>query len=155
LLHRVCAKFEEPGLVLVSGQAEERKLLLDVVAGRLIPSEGRVWVNGVPSLPGTRGRIRQLVGEVDLPPLLVQHRSVLWNVLAHPSGGLSLLGPLHRLPGFGRREAAMHVLRQVDLDGRLADPASTLDLETAARVSLARGLVRSPRYLLIREPDRT
>jgi phosphonate transport system ATP-binding protein len=154
LLHRVCARFESPGLVaVVSGRPEERKSLLDAVAGRLIPSEGRVWVDGVPCMRGTGARLRQLVGEIELPALLVHHRSVLWNVLAHEAR-LHTLGSLLRLPRLARREAAVRALRRVGLDARLSDLVSTLDLETAARVSLARALVSGPRYLLIREPDR-
>src|SRR5262249_35066323 len=44
-------------------------------------------------------------------------------------------------------------LRLVELDERLMDTVSALDPETAARVSLARGLLPGPRYLVIREPD--
>ncbi len=154
LLHRVCAKFEDPGFaVVVSSRADERKTLLDVVAGRLIPSEGRLWVDGVPSIRGTGGRIRQLVSEIELPALLTEHRSVLWNVLVQRISTLRALGSLHRLPGLARREAAMRALRLVELDGRHAEPVSALDPETAARVSLARGLLPGPRYLVIREPD--
>src|SRR5262245_61442667 len=83
LLHRVCARFEAPGLVLVvSGRPDERKSLLDAVAGRLVPNEGRIWVDGIPSIGSTGARVRQLVGQIELPPILVPHRSILWNVLA-------------------------------------------------------------------------
>src|SRR5262249_10848956 len=105
LLHRVCAKFEDPGLAaVVSSRVDEPKALLDVVAGRLIPSEGRLWVDGVPSIRGAGGRIRQLVSEIELPALLTEHRSVLWNVLAHRISALRTLGTLGRLPGLARRE---------------------------------------------------
>jgi len=82
LLHRLCARSERPGLVaVVSQRPDERKSLLDVIGGHAIATEGRVWVDGVPSMRGTSSRLRQLVAEVDLPPLLAHHRSVLWNVL--------------------------------------------------------------------------
>jgi ABC-type phosphate/phosphonate transport system ATPase subunit len=154
LLHRVCARFERAEVVaVVSGRPEERKTLLDAIAGRVATSEGRVWVDGVPSMRGTGGRLRQLVGEVELPTLLVPHRSILWNVLAHRPARPHVLGSLQRLPGLARRGAAIRALRLVDLDGRLTDLASTLDPEAAARLSLARALLPGPRYLVIREPD--
>ncbi len=156
LLHRVCARLERSGVVaVVSGRPEERRTLLDAIAGRVIASEGRVWVDGVPSMPGTGGRLRQLVGEVGLPTLLVPHRSIVWNVLAQRPAGLRALGSLSRLPSLARREGAVRALRLVELEGRLTDLVSTLDPETAARVLLARVLLPAPRYLLIREPDHT
>ncbi len=154
LLHRVCARLEGPGLVVVVwARPEERLALLDAIAGRMIPSEGRVWVDGVPSMRSTRGRIGELVGSVELPALLVRHRSVLWNVLAYRATRLRPVGSLLHVPRLARREAAMHALERVGLDGRLHEPASSVDLETAARVALARALMPGPRHLVIREPD--
>jgi ABC-type phosphate/phosphonate transport system ATPase subunit len=156
LLHRVCARFDRSGLVLVvSSRPEERKALFDVISARAIANEGRIWVDGVPAMRGTTSRIRHLVGDVELPPLLVPHRSIFWNVLAQGTSRLRLLRPLQQLPSLARREAAIRTLRLVDLDARLGEPASTADPETAMRVSLARTLLPEPRYVLIREPDQT
>jgi ABC-type phosphate/phosphonate transport system ATPase subunit len=154
LLHRVCARLEGSGLVLVlSARREERLALLDVAAGRLIPSEGRVWVDGVPSMWSTKGRIRELVGDVKLPAPLVHHRSVLWNVLTHRATRLCPMGWSLYGPRSARREAAIRVLERIGLDQRLHEPAPSGDLETAARVALARALTPGPRHLVIREPD--
>jgi len=156
LLHRVCARFDRSGLVIVrSSRAEERKALFDVISARAIADEGRVWVDGVPAMRATTARLRHLVGDMELPPLLVPHRSIFWNVLAQGTIRLPLLRPLQQLPSLARREAAIRALRLVDLDARLGDPASTADPETAMRVSLARTLLPGPRYVLIREPDQT
>jgi hypothetical protein len=52
LLHRVCARLDRSGLVVVvSSRAEERKALLDVISARVIATEGRAWVDGVPAMP--------------------------------------------------------------------------------------------------------
>ena len=156
LLHRICARFDRSGLVVVvSSRAEERKTLFDVIAARAIATEGRVWVNGVPAMRATTARIRHLVGDVELPPLLVPHRSIFWNVLAQGTSRLFVLRPLQQFPSLARREAAIRTLRLVDLDARLGEPASTADPEIAMRVSLARTLLPGPRYVLIREPDQT
>jgi phosphonate transport system ATP-binding protein len=156
LLHRVCARFEGAGLVVVvSRRPGERRALLDTVAGRSIPHEGRVWVDGVPATRSTKGRLRELVREVELPALLIPHRSILWNVLAYQGIGSRALGPLLRLPRLGRREAALRALERVDLDSRSTDPVSGLDPEATARVALARALLPGSRYLLLREPDRS
>src|SRR5262249_30877887 len=118
-----------------------------------IPNEGRIWVDGIPSIRGSGGRVRQLVGEVEVPPLLVPHRSILWNVLARKTSTLSILASLHRFPTLARREAAIRALPLVELEGYVTELAATLDPQAAARVSLARGLLPGPRYLVIREPD--
>ena len=47
----------------------------------------------------------------------------------------------------------MRALRLVELEGYMTELAATLDPQAAARVSLARGLLPGPRYLVIREPD--
>jgi len=141
--------------LLVSEPAQERKALVDVIAGRTIAREGRVWVDRIPSMRETIGRLAQLVGEVESPALLAQHRSILWNVLAFGSGGILVPGSVQQLPGQSHREAGLRALRLVDLEARQDEIASTVDAETAARVGLARVLVRSPRYVLIREPQET
>ena len=48
-LHRVCASFRRGEVTLVvSHLPEERDALLDAVAARIVPEEGRVWVDRVP-----------------------------------------------------------------------------------------------------------
>src|SRR4030095_7933148 len=81
-LHRVCASFRRGEVTLVvSHLPEERDALLDAVAARLFPEEGRVWVDRVPVSRDTARRIRGLVAEVDVHAPAVAHRSLLWNVL--------------------------------------------------------------------------
>ncbi len=154
LLHGICTRLEEPGLVMVvSRRADERLSLLRAVAGRLIPPEGRVWVDGVPLMPGTRRRIRELAATVELRAAWVGRRSLLWNVLAERRLGLGILASLLRLPGRPRREAAMRSLGLVGVGDRAHDAVATLDLEGRTRLALARALARCPRHLVLEEPD--
>src|SRR2546422_1052409 len=65
MLHRVCAQFRRGDVTLVvSRLPEERDALLDAVAARIVPEEGRVWVGRVPVSRDTVRRIRGLVAEV-------------------------------------------------------------------------------------------
>src|SRR5262249_62189364 len=81
-LHRVCASFRRGEVTLVvSHLPEERDALLDAVAARIVPEEGRGWGDHVPVSRDTARRIRGLVSEVDGQPSAVTHRSLLWNVL--------------------------------------------------------------------------
>jgi ABC-type siderophore export system fused ATPase/permease subunit len=81
-LHRVCASFRRGEVTLVvSHRPEERDALLMAVAARIVPEEGRVWVDRVPVSRDTARRIRGLVAEVDVHARAVAHRSLLWNVL--------------------------------------------------------------------------
>src|SRR3989442_14633143 len=78
MLHRVCAQFRRGEVTLVvSRLPEERDALLDAVAARIVPEEGRVWVGRV---PGSRDTVRRVRGAgaavaggappVEPPPLL-------------------------------------------------------------------------------------
>jgi ABC-type thiamine transport system ATPase subunit len=58
LLHRVCVRIPRSKVVAIcSADRSERIALLDAMAGRAIPEEGRVWVSGVPLVhgPGVAG----------------------------------------------------------------------------------------------------
>src|SRR5947209_5043774 len=58
-LHRICASFRRGEVTLVVSQSpEERDALLDAVAARLLPEEGRVWVAHIPVSRDTVRRIR-------------------------------------------------------------------------------------------------
>src|SRR5262249_45823380 len=81
-LHRVAASFRRGETTLViSHLPEERDALLDAVAARLLPEEGRVWISHVPVSRDTIRRIRGMVVDVDIHARPVEQRSLLWNVL--------------------------------------------------------------------------
>ena len=63
LLHRVGLRMGRELAVVVSARPEERRALLDTIAGRIVPSEGRAWIGGVPVMGTTRAHVRKLVAE--------------------------------------------------------------------------------------------
>jgi phosphonate transport system ATP-binding protein len=153
-LHRVCATFRRGEVTLVVSRfLEERDALLDAVAARIVPDEGRVWVSHVPVSRDTVRRIRGMVVEADIHARPVEHRSLLWNVLvAGKSGHRALHGLLH-LPRKSERLAARRALERVGLGGREVEPASGLGVADRARLALASALVTTPAVLLVREID--
>jgi polar amino acid transport system ATP-binding protein len=152
LLHRVCATLEAGEVtVVLSALADERQALLDTITGRRIPDEGRVWVGRVPLMRASVSRIRGFVGEVDPGALLVERRSLFWNILA-PASGPRALGRLLRLPRRPERQAAMAALERVGLRHRAEGPVGALSPAERMRFLVARALARQPRYLVVREP---
>ena len=154
LLHRVCARFHHGEIALVvSWRPEERLALLDAVAARLVPEEGRVWVSRHPVARDTVRRVRALVAEVDLHAPAVGHRSLLWNVLVAGKPWHRALGGLLRLPGKPERRAALRALDRVGLGDRAIEPAQGLGPVDRARLALAGALARRPEVLVVREID--
>jgi ABC-type phosphate/phosphonate transport system ATPase subunit len=154
LLHRVCARFRRGQItVVVSRNPDERRALLDAVTARIVPNEGRVWVNGVPVTRDTVGRIRDLVAEADLDLRPVERRSFLWNVLTGRAGSRALWRGLLRLPRKSERRSALRALERVGLGGRATEPARELGPADRTRLALACGLWRSPEFLVVREVD--
>ena len=155
MLHRVCAQFRRGEVTLVvSRLPEERDALLDAVAARIVPEEGRVWVGRVPVSRDTVRRIRGLVAEVDVRARPVEHRSLLWNVLVAGKSGHRALHGLLRLPRKSERQAARRALERVGLGGREVETASGLGSIDQARLALAGALVKTPEVLVMREIDR-
>lgn len=154
-LHRVCASFRRGEVTLVvSHLPEERDALLDAVAARIVPEEGRVWIAHVPVSRDTVRRIRGMVAEVDVHARPVEHRSLLWNVLVAGKSGHRALHGLLRLPRKSERMAARRALERVGLVGREVETASGLGAVDRARLALASALVETPEVLVAREIDR-
>lgn len=154
-LHRICASFRRGEVTLVvSRMPEERDALLDAVAARILPEEGRVWVAHIPVSRDTVRRIRSVVAEVDVHARPVEHRSLLWNVLVAGKSVHRALHGLLRLPRKSERLAARRALERVGLGGREMETASGLGPVDRARLALASALVRTPEVLVAREIDR-
>jgi hypothetical protein len=66
-LRRVSVRMGRELAIVVSARAEERRALLDTIAGRIVPCEGRAWVGGVPVMSNTRALVRKLIAEVRDP----------------------------------------------------------------------------------------
>jgi phosphonate transport system ATP-binding protein len=154
-LHRVCASFRRGEAILIVSQLpEERHALLDAVAARIVPEEGRVWVGHVPVARDTVRKIRGMVADVDVHARPVEHRSLLWNVLVAGKSGHRALHGLLRLPRKSERLAAQRALERVRLGGREVETASGLGAVDRARLALAGALVKTPDVLVAREIDR-
>lgn len=150
LIHHVCAELTAGQVtVVVSRRPEERAAVLDAAAGYRIPVEGRVWVDRIPLMWETKGRVRSLVAEARGDGPLAAHRSLLWNVMAVrvPLGGLL------RLPRRRGREAAARALAAVGLSARARDRAAGLTPPDRVRLHIARALTRGPRGLVLRDLD--
>jgi phosphonate transport system ATP-binding protein len=154
LLHRVCAQIESGALTtIVSRDAAERLALLDVMTGRRLPDEGRVYIGRVPITRETNGRLRARVADADLTLPLVPARTVLWNALAARRPGVPAILGFLRLPLPGERRAALEALTRLGLREQAREPVSRLDAERRARLVIARELARRPDHLIVREVD--
>jgi len=150
LLRRVCATFEAGQVsVVLARDARERAALLDAASGRIVPREGRVWVNRVPLMRQTARRIRGLVAEVGPALPLVTSRSALWNALVVP-GPRGVLGLL-RYPRAAERQSALATLASVGLHDRSGTRVEWLSPVERARLRLARALARRPLAVVVRE----
>jgi ABC-type branched-subunit amino acid transport system ATPase component len=153
LVRNACARLEAGELTLVvSSRAAERRALIDAVAGKRVPDEGRLWVNHVPLLRANARRLRALCGLIELPGRLVGERSILWNALA-PTSAVRALGGLLRLPRRRDRQAVEVALERVGLRGRAHEPAALLSIADRLRLLVARALTRDPEHLAVSEPD--
>lgn len=153
LVRNVCARLDAGELTLVvSPRPDERRALIEAVAGNRVPDEGRVWVNHVPLLRATARRLRGLCGLIELPGPLVGERSILWNALA-PTRTVRALGGLLRLPRRRDRDAADVALERVGLRGRAHEPAAVLGVTDRLRLLVARALAQGPEHLVVSEPD--
>jgi ABC-type phosphate/phosphonate transport system ATPase subunit len=152
-LHRVCTRIGSGRLgAVLSTRPEERRALLDVVAGRRLAEEGRAWIAGVPATADTVRRLRALVAEVDLGPTgIAARRSVLWNVLAAAGARRGGIAGLLRVPRPAERRLARDLLEALGLVGHAEMPASALDPLERALLALARALVREPEILVVHD----
>ena len=153
VLSRVCATLEAGALtVVLSADAEERRALLDVIAGRRLAAEGRVWIDRVPVMADSLGSVRRLCADIHPTDGLLPRRSVLWNALAVRGRPWALE---RWLPGVCRRErqTVTVALERVGLRARLGDPVATLSAVDRMRLLVGRALARRPRHLVVRDPD--
>ncbi len=154
LLHRVCAQIESGALtVVIARDAAERLALLDVVTGRRLPDEGRVYIGRVPITRQTNGRLRARVADADLTLPLVLSRSVLWNALAARRPGVPALLGFLRLPRPRERREALEALGRLGLSELARQGVARLDSQGRARLVIARELARRPDHLIVREVD--
>jgi ABC-type phosphate/phosphonate transport system ATPase subunit len=150
LVQRLCARLERGTVTAVAGSPAERAAVLDAVAGRRIPEEGRVWISRVPVMRETRRRVRALVHEVESGATFVTHRSVIWNALLPRR---IRMAAFLRVPRRVEREAVARALEAVGLGRRLRDPVVALSPPDRVALAVARAIVRRPAVLVLWEID--
>ena len=167
-LRRLCLRLEERTLVAVLSERRDQRLaLLEVIGGRVVPSEGRAWINGTPLTPETAARIRRRVHVIDLARPHAMRRPAPWHVV-HDRVGLAVrprakpeylivAEPDAQLP---RNEAAtfLRFLRDLaacnglPIVASLGDPSLACEADTVLTIAggavVARAPGRTPPHIL-------
>jgi molybdate transport system ATP-binding protein len=136
-----------PGITCVMGPSGSGKsTILGVLAGLVVPTRGRVALDGEVWLDRARG--------IDVP-VHARRLSYVFQGLAlfpHMSALQNVTYALQDLPRRERAERAHALLAKVGVDHLAARKPRTLSGGEAQRVALARALARQPRLLLFDEP---
>jgi ABC-2 type transport system ATP-binding protein len=113
-----------------------------MLAGLILPTQGRISIDGVSLTDATAARARAKVGLLTEAPGLWERLSVRANLLTYAR--------LHSVP-----DALAHVdeaLRHVDLLDRAGEICGKLSKGLKQRAAIARALIHKPRVLLLDEP---
>jgi len=113
-----------------------------MLAGVILPTAGRVAIDGIELSDATAARARASVGLLTEAPGLWERLTVRLNLLTYA-----------RLQSVADPSAAVdEVLRHVELLDRKNEIAGKLSKGLKQRVSIARALIHKPRVLLLDEP---
>jgi ABC-2 type transport system ATP-binding protein len=115
---------------------------LSLIGGLLAPDAGRVTFDGI-DLAGEPIRFKRNLGVVPQEVALYEELTALENV--------RFWGSLYGLSGKALAAAAARVLDQVELGARAGEAVKTYSGGMKRRLNLARGLVHSPRAVLLDE----
>jgi branched-chain amino acid transport system permease protein len=139
----------KPGEIvgLIGPNGSGKTTLLNAIAGALIPTGGRIVIDGADATRWTAHRIAASgVGRTFQNIRLFAHLSVLENV------EIAALAHWPRVGQAEARDLARRLLAEMRL-AELADrEAGTLDYGAQRRLEIARALALKPRYLLLDEP---
>jgi ABC-2 type transport system ATP-binding protein len=113
-----------------------------MLAGLILPTEGRISINHIELSEATSGMARAAVGLLTEAPGLWERLTVRLNLLTYAR--------LHGIADPNTRVDA--TLRIVDLIDRADDLAGTLSKGLKQRVAIARALLHEPAVLLLDEP---
>lgn len=148
LFSNLCATFDDEAINFVIGRSGVGKTtLLQIVAGLLPPTHGKVLVNDVNITGFNRTevlRYRKYVGVVTQNSSLVLDRTVYENV-AMPLWITGMKGSEIR----HRVEASLRVVGMSDASGHMPTRLSSGERQ---RVSIARAIVHRPKVLVADEP---
>jgi ABC-2 type transport system ATP-binding protein len=113
-----------------------------MLAGLILPTAGRISIDGVELSEATAAQARGNVGLLTEAPGLWERLSVRINLLTYA-----------RLQGLPDPAASVDAaLRHVELLDRASEIAGTLSKGLKQRVAIARALIHKPRILLLDEP---
>src|SRR5262249_14304294 len=130
-----------------------RLALLDVLAARRVPTEGRAWVSGAPLMPETAKAIAAHVGDIDWKRSFVEARSVFANVGADDPGWWRLTRAQVGGPAAIGREFASQTLERVGLASCANEPVANLDGWRRRRLAIARAMIPRRDHLVATEVD--
>jgi ABC-type phosphate/phosphonate transport system ATPase subunit len=154
LFRRLSARAETAELIaVVSEEPRARLALLDVVAARHVPPEGRVWLNGQPLTRETQRRFRSRVVEVDLDAPLAEDRSLRSNVQRGGGRG-GMLGSWRGRFRTRSAVAAHAALSRVGLERFAGEQVGALGPWVRRRALIARAVASQPDILVVREIER-
>jgi len=113
-----------------------------MLAGLILPTAGRISIDGVELSKATAGQARGNVGLLTEAPGLWERLTVRINLLTYA-----------RLQGVADPAASVdEALRHVELFDRASEIAGKLSKGLKQRVAIARALIHKPRILLLDEP---
>jgi ABC-2 type transport system ATP-binding protein len=121
--------------------------LLKLIGGLLLPSKGKITVNGFDTL-NNNTKARKSVGFV-----MNEERSFFWRLSAKQN--LEFFAVLDELPETNISERCLELIRFVGLEEHADKPVAGYSSGMKQRLALARGLMSEPEILILDEPTRT
>ena len=129
-------------MALLGANGAGKTTLLRILAGLTKPSAGSACIDGLDIVQDAR-QVRHLVG-------FVAHQAYLYEELTALEN-LNFFGKMYSVKN--TQERAHLLLRKVGLEKRARERVAVLSRGQVQRLSLARALLHSPRFLLLDEPD--
>lgn len=135
---------------IMGGSGSGKSTLLNVLNGNLVPSQGRVTINGI-DVHRDRDRIRGVIGHVSQDDLLIEELTVYQNLFFNAKLSFG------DLDDKGIHERVLRMLQSLGLyetkDLKVGSPLEkTISGGQRKRVNIALELIREPSVLFVDEP---